>query len=157
MGGVHMSIMTAEPARFTAPILVEHDGPVGILTINRAARFNAMDVDTAQQFRKAGLALARDPKVRCVVVRGTGKVFCSGADLKYIRAHGNTDDLGYLKPADIGATGSFGSIFKEILEYIHATISEMKRSGKPWIAAVNGVAAAGGFGIAMACDLVFAA
>jgi 2-(1,2-epoxy-1,2-dihydrophenyl)acetyl-CoA isomerase len=116
-----------------------------------------MDVDMAQQFRKAGIQMARDKRVRCVVVRGTGSVFCSGADLKYIRAHGNADDLGYLKPASLGATGGFGIIFKEILEYIHATISEMKRSPKPWIAAVNGVAAAGGFGIAMACDLVFAA
>ncbi|HKK27206.1 MAG TPA: enoyl-CoA hydratase-related protein, partial [Gemmatimonadota bacterium] len=44
----------------------------------------------------------------------------------------------------------------EILEYIHSTISEIKRAPKPFIAAVDGVAAAGGFGIAMACDLVFA-
>ena len=137
-------------------VLVEHDADVGILTINRPDRFNAMDVETARLFRKAGLTLARDERVRCVVVRGVGNVFCSGADLKYIRAHGNVDELGYLRPAGLGEHGGYGGIFKEILEYIHATISEMKRSGKPWIAAVNGVAAAGGFGIAMACDLVFA-
>ena len=47
-------------------------------------------------------------------------------------------------------------MFKQILEYIHSTISEIKRAPKPFLAAVDGVAAAGGFGIAMACDLVYA-
>lgn len=137
-------------------ILTDRDGAVGVITINRPARFNAMDVDTAQEFRKAGIRMARDPEVRCVVVRGTGKVFCSGADLKYIRERGSQHDFGYLRPPGTEAKPGYGDAFKEILEYIHATISEIKRSGKPWIAAVNGVAAAGGFGIAMACDLVFA-
>ncbi|HVR41345.1 MAG TPA: enoyl-CoA hydratase-related protein, partial [Thermoanaerobaculia bacterium] len=43
-----------------------------------------------------------------------------------------------------------------ILEYIHSTISEIRRAPKPFIAAVDGIAAAGGFGLAMACDLVVA-
>ncbi len=50
----------------------------------------------------------------------------------------------------------YGEVFKQILEYIHSTISEIKRAPKPFVAAVDGIAAAGGFGIAMACDLVFA-
>ena len=52
--------------------------------------------------------------------------------------------------------GGYGEVFKQILEYLHSTISEIRRSAKPWIAAVDGVAAAGGFGIAMCCDLVVA-
>jgi 2-(1,2-epoxy-1,2-dihydrophenyl)acetyl-CoA isomerase len=47
-------------------------------------------------------------------------------------------------------------VFKQILEYIHSTISEIRRAPKPFLAAVDGIAAAGGFGIAMSCDLVFA-
>ena len=63
-------------------------------------------------------------------------------------------DPGYLAP---GATrGGYGERFKQILEYIHSTISEIRRAPKPFIAAVDGVAAAGGFGIAMSCDLVIA-
>ena len=49
-----------------------------------------------------------------------------------------------------------GAIFKQILEYIHSTISEIRRAPKPFIAAVDGIAAAGGFGLAMSCDLVIA-
>lgn len=138
-------------------IRMTRDGAVGIITIDRRERFNAMDVTTAQEFRKAGLQFARAEDVRCVVLRGAGGVFCSGADLKYIRDRGDRGDFGYLHPEGVGPEQGYGESFKQILEYLHSTISEIKRAPKPFIAAVEGVAAAGGFGIAMACDLVFAA
>jgi 2-(1,2-epoxy-1,2-dihydrophenyl)acetyl-CoA isomerase len=47
-------------------------------------------------------------------------------------------------------------VFKQILEYLHSAISEIRRAPKPFIAAVDGVAAAGGMGLAIACDLVVA-
>jgi 2-(1,2-epoxy-1,2-dihydrophenyl)acetyl-CoA isomerase len=137
-------------------IRVTRDGAVGIITIDRRERFNSLDVATAQDFRKAGLQLARDESTRCVVIRGAGGVFCSGADLKYVRDQGDERDFGYLQPDGVGPAQGFGESFKQILEYIHSTISEIKRAPKPFIAAVDGMAAAGGFGIAMACDLVFA-
>jgi 2-(1,2-epoxy-1,2-dihydrophenyl)acetyl-CoA isomerase len=137
-------------------IRMERDGAVGIITIDRRERFNSLDVETAQDFRKAGLQCARDDEIRAVVIRGAGGVFCSGADLKYIRAHGERAELGYLSPDAREVPGGYGEIFKQILEYIHSTISEIKRAPKPFIAAVDGMAAAGGFGIAMACDLVLA-
>lgn len=129
---------------------------IGIITIHRPERFNAMDVTTAQEFRKAGLQFARASDVRCVVVRGVDGVFCSGADLKYVRARGDSKDFEYLQPDGVGPGQGYGESFKQILEYIHSTISEIRRAPKPFIAAVDGVAAAGGFGIAMACDLVVA-
>jgi 2-(1,2-epoxy-1,2-dihydrophenyl)acetyl-CoA isomerase len=143
-------------------IELAHDGAVGILTIARPGRFNSMDVATARDFRRAALQLARDDSVRCVIIRGMGKVFCSGADLKSIRAHADTPDFSYLRSGTQvlepdTARDTFGEEFKEILEYLHSAISEIKRSPKPFIAAVNGVAAAGGFGIAMCCDLVYMA
>jgi len=112
---------------------------VGVITIDRRERFNSLDAETARDLRKAGLQLARDAGVRAAILRGEGGVFCSGADLKEIRA-----------------AKSFGDGFKEILEYIHSTISEIRRAPKPFIAAVDGIAAAGGFGLAMSCDLVVA-
>lgn len=137
-------------------IRIDREGAVGILTIARRERLNSLDVETAQDFRRAGLQLARDRDVRAVLIRGEGGVFCSGADLKYIRDGGDRDDLGYLQPATRKPDEGYGEIFKQILEYIHSTISEIRRAPKPFIAAVDGPAAAGGFGIAMSCDLVIA-
>jgi 2-(1,2-epoxy-1,2-dihydrophenyl)acetyl-CoA isomerase len=124
-------------------IVTSVDDAVGTITIDRRERFNSLDVETARELRKAGLQMARDRSVRAVVLRGAGGIFCSGADLKDIRnapLHGS----------------AYGDAFKDILEYIHSTISEIRRAPKPFIAAVDGIAAAGGFGLAMSCDLVVA-
>jgi 2-(1,2-epoxy-1,2-dihydrophenyl)acetyl-CoA isomerase len=131
---------------------------VGRLTIDRPERFNSFDVETAQDFRKAGLQLARDDDVRCGVVTGTGDVFCSGADLKYIYEGGDDEELSYLLPdaKEGGDVEGYGRSFKQMLEYVHGAISEIRKAPKPFVAAVDGIAAAGGFGIAMACDLVYA-
>jgi 2-(1,2-epoxy-1,2-dihydrophenyl)acetyl-CoA isomerase len=138
-------------------IRVERTGDgVGVLTIDRRERLNSLDVETAQDFRRAGLQLARDRDVRAVIIRAEGGVFCSGADLKYIRDGGDGQELGYLQPEAREREGGYGEIFKQILEYIHSAISEIRRAPKPFIAAVDGPAAAGGFGIAMSCDLVIA-
>ena len=142
-------------------ILAERHHAVGIITINRPTRFNAMDVETAQDFRRAALRFARDEDVRAVVLQGVPGMFCSGADLKFIRDGGSTTDLEYLTRAEYrrppeGTPTQYGEVFKQILEYIHSAISEIRRAPKPFIAAVDGIAAAGGLGIAMACDLVMA-
>jgi 2-(1,2-epoxy-1,2-dihydrophenyl)acetyl-CoA isomerase len=120
-------------------VVTSVDDGVGTITIDRRERFNSLDVETARDLRKAGLRMARDASVRAVVLRGAGGVFCSGADLK-----------------DILKAPSYGDAFKEILEYIHSTISEIRRAPKPFLAAVDGIAAAGGFGLAISCDLVLA-
>jgi 2-(1,2-epoxy-1,2-dihydrophenyl)acetyl-CoA isomerase len=142
-------------------VIAEHirtriDDAVGYITIDRPERYNALDVRTAQDLRRAGLMLARDSAVRVVVLSGVNGVFCSGADLKYIRVGGESEDLGYLSPTARETPSGYGERFKQILEYIHSTISEIRRAPKPFVAAVDGVAAAGGFGLAMCCDLVVA-
>jgi len=136
-------------------ILTARAAGVGVITINRPEAFNSLDVATAQDLRRAGLQLARDDEVRVVVLRGSGGVFCSGADLKQVRSGGGAE-VHYLRPAVHPAQQGYGAVFKQILEYLHSTISEIRRAEKPFIAAVDGIAAAGGFGLAMACDLVVA-
>jgi 2-(1,2-epoxy-1,2-dihydrophenyl)acetyl-CoA isomerase len=139
----------------TSHIRTERDGAVGVITIDRPARFNSLDVGTARELRKAGLQMARDEQIRAVVLRGTPPAFCSGADLKYIASGGVDEELAYLTPRDRAVPDGYGERFKQILEYLHSTISEIRRAPKPFLAAVDGTAAAGGFGLAMSCDLVF--
>jgi len=137
-------------------IRAERDGAIGTITIDRVNRFNSLDVTTARDLRKAALQFARDDGIAVVVLTGAGHVFCSGADLKYIAAGGLDEDLSYLSPSTREIPSGFGEVFKQILEYLHSTISEIRRAPKPFIAAVDGIAAAGGFGLAMSCDLVLA-
>jgi 2-(1,2-epoxy-1,2-dihydrophenyl)acetyl-CoA isomerase len=137
-------------------IHVVRAGAVGTITIDRTARFNSLDVATAQDLRRAALQMARDTTIRTVVLTGAGGVFCSGADLKYIRGGGDDAELRYLTPEGRAVPRGYGEVFKQILEYLHSTISEIRRAPKPFVAAVDGIAAAGGFGLAMACDIVVA-
>ena len=132
------------------------DDGIGHITIDRPEHYNSLDVATAQDLRKAGLAMARDDDARVVVLWGRPGIFCSGADLKYIRAGGERHDLAYLTPEARPTPAGAGERFKQILEYLHSTIAEIRRAPKPFIAAVDGMAAAGGFGLAMCCDLVYA-
>jgi 2-(1,2-epoxy-1,2-dihydrophenyl)acetyl-CoA isomerase len=142
--------------RTSEHIATRTNGAVGWITIDRPERFNSLDVRTAQDLRRAGLAMARDANVRVVVLTGVNGIFCSGADLKYIRDGGDVTELGYLSPEARETPAGYGERFKQILEYLHSTIAEIRRAPKPFIAAVDGIAAAGGFGLAMCCDLVFA-
>jgi 2-(1,2-epoxy-1,2-dihydrophenyl)acetyl-CoA isomerase len=137
-------------------ITVERAGAVAVITIDRGSRFNSLDVTTAQDLRRAALQCARDEGVRAVVLRGSNGVFCSGADLKYIAAGGDETDRAYLRAASPQPGEGYGAIFTQILGYLHSTISEIRRAPKPFIAAVDGIAGAGGFGLAMSCDLVVA-
>ncbi|MCL4685752.1 enoyl-CoA hydratase/isomerase family protein [Myxococcota bacterium] len=136
------------------PVRTEILGAVGVITLDRPQRFNSLDVRTAQDLRRAGLRMARDPAVRAIVLRGRPGVFCSGVDLRYVRDGGRVEDLAYLTPD--AATEGRGAIFKQVLEYVNGAIIEIRRAPKPVLAAVDGIAAAGGLGLALCCDLVLA-
>ena len=90
-------------------IRMQREGAVGFITIDRPARFNSMDVRTAQDFRHAGLQYAREEDVRVVVLCGLPNMFCSGADLKFIRDGGDAEEVGYLAPG--AARGGYGETF----------------------------------------------
>ena len=117
-------------------IVRERRDHVEILRINRPEAKNAINDAVAHGIEDALDDVERDPSVRVVVLTGTGDVFSAGADLKMVAAG---DSSGF-----ITKRGGFGGIVTRDFP-------------KPIIAAVNGTAVAGGFEIALACDLIVAA
>jgi enoyl-CoA hydratase/carnithine racemase len=114
----------------------ERRGRVEILTLNRPEARNAVSPEVSQAVEAALDELDADREVRVIVLTGTGPVFCAGADLKVV-ARGEGLDIETER-------GGFGGIAR-------------RDTVKPIIAAVNGPALAGGFEIALACDLIVAA
>ena len=126
-------------------LLAERNGPVLTLTINRPERRNAMTWDVIAGLRRE-LALAKvDPAVRVVVLAGAGdKAFCAGADLSG------------MVPKDPGGTSDDYLDHHLARGWLAELFEEMWQLGKPTIARVQGWAMAGGFGLALACDMVIA-
>lgn len=114
----------------------EQRGRVAILRLNRPEARNAIDPATSRAIEAALDELEADPEVWCIVITATGPVFCAGADLKVIASGGGADIM--------TKRGGFAGL-------------AWREMSKPLIAAVNGAAVAGGFEIALACDLVVAA
>jgi enoyl-CoA hydratase/carnithine racemase len=113
---------------------------VATLTINRPDRRNALSWDVVDQLRARVAQAKSDAEVRVVVLTGAGeKAFCAGADLSGMAEGAGLLDLH-------AARGELARLFDELW-----------RLGKPTVARVRGYALAGGFGLALACDLVVAA
>jgi 2-(1,2-epoxy-1,2-dihydrophenyl)acetyl-CoA isomerase len=129
----------------SGPIRTSKEAGVGTIAIERPERFNSLDIRGAHALRDAARSCVQDPGVRVAVLQGTGGIFCSGADLKFISTEARATGIGY------------GHYFREIVGAFHQTILELRRAPVPVIVAVDGAAAAGGMGIALGCgDVVLA-
>ncbi|WP_328600511.1 enoyl-CoA hydratase-related protein [Pontixanthobacter aquaemixtae] len=120
-------------------ILVERDGPLMTITLNRPDRLNAMPPQMADEIGEAFYDLG---DARAVLITGAGKGFCSGADLA-ARGEGN-------------ALTSKGGSHRALQNHYNPAISQVMRAPVPVICAVNGPAAGVGCSLALAADFTIA-
>src|SRR5207248_6695779 len=105
-----------------ANLLVERDGPIAVLTVNRPKALNAMDQATLAELKRAALELDADPGVGVVIVTGSGeKAFVAGADISEMERFG---------PQQAEEHARNGQ----------SVVAAFERARKPTIAAINGYA-----------------
>ena len=121
-------------------VLVENFGSTRSLILNRPEKRNALNGELVRALKNALHEADGDENLRAIVIRGSGKDFCSGADLESLRKISESSYEENLEDAR-----SLGELFAMI-----------RRVKIPVIAAVHGRALAGGCGLATACDLVIA-
>jgi enoyl-CoA hydratase len=117
-------------------VIVEKDGAVGVVTLNRPQALNALSYGLVKDLSLAMQALDQDAEVRVIIITGGEKVFAAGADIK-----------------EMAERGPFDELIQERLAYR----DKINKISKPVIAAVNGFALGGGCELAMSCDIIVAA
>jgi enoyl-CoA hydratase len=119
-------------------LLVEHDGPIAVVTVDRPQVLNALNAPTLDALARAMVDLQRDERIRVVILTGSGKAFVAGADI---------NELVRQTPTGGREHALKGQQVFDLVENL----------GKPVIAAINGYALGGGCELAMACTLRLAA
>ena len=115
-------------------ILVDTDAPIARITINRPTKLNALNRETIKELHKALKGLGKEPKVRAIIITGSGeKAFVAGADISEFA------DYSVKQGKKLAANGQ-----KTLFNFI-------ENLKKPVIAAINGFALGGGLELAMAC------
>jgi len=121
-------------------VQMERNGGVATIRMNRPDRLNAYNAEMGEALLSAVSEASAEPSVRCVVLTGTGKAFSAGGDVESFAAF-----------QDEGPTKFLGMAIG-----LHALIATLRRSPKPVVAAVNGVAVGVGTTMFPYCDLVLA-
>ncbi|HSL28430.1 MAG TPA: enoyl-CoA hydratase-related protein [Anaerolineales bacterium] len=117
-------------------VLPKKDGNTLTVTLNRPDAYNALNLEMMKGLAEVLSAAATDHSIKGIVLTGNGKAFCAGGDLKWINQQSE----------------EAGSVLYRLAPQFHLSIVEIRRMGKPVVAALNGIAAGGGFSLALACD-----
>jgi 2-(1,2-epoxy-1,2-dihydrophenyl)acetyl-CoA isomerase len=126
-------------------VLLDRDGAIATLTLNRPASLNTLDSEMIDALIAHSTELAADDSVRCVIIKGAGKHFMAGGD---IRSFG--EQLA-------GAPSDRQRHFTHIVEHMHTAIENLQRMPHPVLASVHGAVAGFGLSLMCACDLALAA
>ncbi|MBC7791830.1 MAG: enoyl-CoA hydratase/isomerase family protein [Anaerolineae bacterium] len=119
-------------------ILIDRDAGVGTLTLNRPEKLNAFAGTMRQELADALDELEHDTEVRVMVITGAGRGFCAGADVSYMAELAERRDV---------------KAMAALVEAGRRVVTTIRRSDKPVIGSINGVAAGGGANLALACDI----
>jgi enoyl-CoA hydratase/carnithine racemase len=131
-------------AKAAEPIVLrEHSAGITLLTLNRPELRNCLSEAMMAAIGEAFVAIARDTKVRAVVLAANGPAFCAGHDLKELTARRSDPDRGR-------------GYFRHIMDTCAALMQSILRLPQPVIAAVQGVATAAGCQLVASCDLAVA-
>ncbi len=120
-------------------VLLKKEGPIGLLTLNRPEKRNALSLDVLSEMLVRLDEVAQDPEIRIVVLRGEGPVFSAGHDIRELRSH--NEDLPYLR---------------RIFTTCNQMMLRLQGLPQPVVAQVQGIATAAGCQLVAACDLVIA-
>ena len=123
-------------------IIYEKEASIATITLNRPQRLNAVGGTMSEELQQALEDANSDDEVRVLIITGAGKGFCSGADVTGLGTLADVADAPWRLSAKSPAAGGIRSFVVPFYNF-----------EKPTIAAVNGVAAGGGFSIALACDI----
>jgi 2-(1,2-epoxy-1,2-dihydrophenyl)acetyl-CoA isomerase len=118
------------------------DRDVAVITLDRPDALNALSLQLTRDLRSA-IEAAVSGGARAVVLTANGRAFCSGGDLREMRAIGERE-------------GKIEAFLDEPLKALHDVIRLIRETPVPFIAAVNGICAGAGTNFALACDLVIA-
>ena len=113
---------------------------VATITIDRPEAANSLSMAMCKELMDASIRVDDDPDVRAVVLRGSGRFFCTGADLRGFPPAGP----------------EMATFVKEMTTYLHAAVSRFARMDAPLITAVNGTCAGAGMSLALFGDLALA-
>jgi enoyl-CoA hydratase/carnithine racemase len=119
---------------------VTNDGAISWLTLNRPHTLNALNTTIVDELHEFLRRLCTDSATRVVVMRGAGRAFCAGLDLKE-------------HTSSLHAFGDSTTAVFELQRRMSSLVIAMRRAPQPFIAAVRGPASGGGFSLALACDV----